>query len=47
MVMELSVKKNISISAKQMVPTPLCDTEMSSKSLVIQQDLFYALLVPA
>lgn len=44
--MGLFVKKTISISAKEMAPTPFQDTEMSSKAPVIQESLFCAFLVP-
>ena len=37
--MELSGKKNNSISAKGMAPTPFCDTEMSSKASIIQKSV--------
>ena len=47
MVMKLSGKKNTSISAKEMAPTPFRDTEMFSKASIIQKSLFCVFLVPA
>lgn len=45
--MELSGKKNISISVKEMALTPFRDAEVSSKVPVIQKSLFCAFSVPA